>query len=425
MPVPESIEAAGEAAGEAPGEAPVPRTALVTLGRLPVALDVVRALRLAGWRVLVADPLPVHLCRLSRDLAGHRRVRAPARDPDGYLDDLLRIVERDRVSLVVPVSEETPHVARLQGRCAARVLCSEHGTVLELHDKLRFAALCERIGVAVPPSVRAHASDALCRAGDWVQKPRLSCSGTGVRFGLAGQQAALQPGTLVQRRIRGEALCTFAMAIEGRVVVQSGYRDLLASGSVSVRFEAVDLPPPVSELVRRIVAATAFTGMIAFDVLHDAQRGWMPIECNPRATSGIHLLEPAVLGAAFARLGAVPGGGADALDGQEPAAGSTQGAGLRRMGGLAALPAGTRRQAFWSALLDLQGGLFRARFDRGEWRDLIRVRDILWQARDPLPFLLMTPGSAPLLWRALRRGRSIAEVATRDVGWYEEPASPP
>ena len=383
------------------------RTALVTLGRLPVALEVVRALRLAGWRVLVADPLPVHLCRLSRDLAGHRRVRAPARDPDGFIEDLMRIVARDRVSLVVPVSEESVHVARLHGRCPVRVLCSDHDTVLGLHDKLSFARLCERIGVAVPATARAHAGDALCGQDDWVQKPRLSCSGTGVRFGRAGQPPSLTPGTIVQRRLRGEALCTFALAVHGRVLVQTGYRDLLASGSVSVRFEVVDLPAEVGELVARIVAATAFTGMIAFDVLHDERHGWMPIECNPRATSGIHLLASGGLAAALDAL---------QVDGPEATPVASNPAAE-----VAALPVGARRQAFWSALLDLQGDLLRGRFDATGWRDLLRVRDIVWQARDPLPFLLMTPGSIPLLWRAVRRRRSIAEVATLDIGWYGEP----
>jgi len=390
----------------------LPRTALVTLGRLPVALDVVRALRRAGYRVLVADPLPVHLCRLSRDAAGHRRVRAPASDPDGYLDDLAGIIERDGVSLVVPVSEETPHVARLHGRTAATVLCSAHDTVLALHDKLGFIELCRRIGVAVPDTARAHAGDALCDAGDWVQKPRLSCSGSGVRFGRAGQRAALQPGTVVQRHIRGEALCTFALACRGRTLCQLAYRDLLASGSVAVRFETVAVPGQVSRLVERIVAATAFTGMIAFDVLHDARAGWMPIECNPRATSGLHLLAPETAGAAFAQL----------IDG---VGGDGQGSGDAAPAPIEPLPAGTRRQAFWSALLALQGGLLRGSSGRGHWRALFEVPDIVWQARDPLPFLLMTPGSAPLLWRALRSGRPITEIAVRDVGWYHAQAPSP
>ncbi|MBL6430957.1 MAG: hypothetical protein HPM95_06045 [Alphaproteobacteria bacterium] len=34
------------------------------------------------------------------------RVRAPARDPDGYLDDLRKVIERERIDLVVPVSRK-------------------------------------------------------------------------------------------------------------------------------------------------------------------------------------------------------------------------------------------------------------------------------------------------------------------------------
>ena len=59
-------------------------TALVTLGRLPKALDIARALQASGWRVIVAEPYARHLTGASRAVSRSFRVTAPTLDPDEY-----------------------------------------------------------------------------------------------------------------------------------------------------------------------------------------------------------------------------------------------------------------------------------------------------------------------------------------------------
>jgi hypothetical protein len=44
------------------------KTVLITIGRFPKALDVARALKMAEFRVIVADPLRHHLCRAWRSV---------------------------------------------------------------------------------------------------------------------------------------------------------------------------------------------------------------------------------------------------------------------------------------------------------------------------------------------------------------------
>ena len=120
---------------------PAVKTALITLGRLPVALEIARALHADGWRVVVAEPLRWHLCRTSRAVARCRIVTAPDVDAERYLDDLLGVVATESVSLVVPVSEEAVFVAGLHGRLPGGVAlaCPPQALLLELHDKWRFA----------------------------------------------------------------------------------------------------------------------------------------------------------------------------------------------------------------------------------------------------------------------------------------------
>ena len=125
---------------QALGTANVARVALLTLGRFPKALSMARSLKSAGWRVIVADPFKWHLCRVSSAAAKSVQVRAPNDDADGFIDDLLEIIEMEHVSLVVPISEESHFVASLHSKVpsSVTVLGPSEAYYKALHHKLRF-----------------------------------------------------------------------------------------------------------------------------------------------------------------------------------------------------------------------------------------------------------------------------------------------
>ena len=91
-------------------------TVLLTLGRLPKALELARALHTSGCRVLVAEPFARHLTGASRAVARSFVVPAPATDREYYLQALTDIIRQEKVDIVLPVSEEILHVAGLHGR---------------------------------------------------------------------------------------------------------------------------------------------------------------------------------------------------------------------------------------------------------------------------------------------------------------------
>jgi hypothetical protein len=57
-----------------------PGTVLITIGRLPKALDFARAFHARGWRVVVAEPFRRHLTGASRQVARSMQVTSPVRD---------------------------------------------------------------------------------------------------------------------------------------------------------------------------------------------------------------------------------------------------------------------------------------------------------------------------------------------------------
>ena len=373
------------------------RTLLLTLGRLPVALELARAFHASGWRVVVAEPHAWHLCRLSKSVDKSIRVTAPVIDPEIYLDELVHVIDQEAVTLVLPVSEESLHAAALKSRVpdSVQVMCMDQTILLSLHDKYLFIQWALQLGLPVPDCDLASRADACAGllSEPHVIKPRLSCSGVGVRIREAGAALMAAEKTdrhVVQKRMAGPACSTFTIATHGKPLVSVCYKSLLESGSVSVCFEQISIPGSITSFISHAVQASNYTGMISFDFMQDDHDVWRAIECNPRATSGIHFLAADDIHTAL-------------MDGVPP---DPQ------------LPGG-RRQEFWSSLQQVEGALFKGRLERRGWANLFSTRDITWRWSDMKPFLLMSFVVAPHLYKAIKARRPLSEIFMTDVGWHD------
>jgi len=370
-------------------------TVLLTLGRLPKALEVARALQGAGCRVIVAEPFKRHLTGASRSVARSVTVTSPVADREAYLGEIAALVAAEDVSLVLPVSEEILHASLLHGRLPAgvRLAAMPHEVLLALHDKLSFAAVCRAAGVAVPETFALGDPRAveLARRTRTVVKPIFSCSGRGVRFLDAGR--ALPPAdepALVQEFCAGRLLSTFTLARAGAPRITVTYRGAVMQGTVAVCFERIDTPPAVDAWVGAVVRHTAFDGFISFDLVEDAQGVIRGIECNPRATSGIHFVDPGDLAAAL-------------LDPQAD--------------GRLRCKANRLMQQFYPCLTETQRTMFGDGPFRENLRCLLAARDVTWSARDPWPLVSQPWTSWPIIEMAMRRRCTFGEVAMLDLAW--------
>ncbi|MBU6379617.1 MAG: ATP-grasp domain-containing protein [Gammaproteobacteria bacterium] len=372
-------------------------TALLTLGRLPKALEVARALHAAGVRVLIAEPFERHLSGVSRAVADSFVVTAPALDRQAYLADLLRIVHEQAVDLVVPISEEIVHVAALHGRLPAgcRLWSMPQAEILAVHDKGRFIDTCRAAGVAAPET---HPSDtleaaALAASADYVLKPVSSCSGRGVRILRRSEPVPqVTERAIVQRFVAGELVSSFSIARQGEVLLTVLYRGAVLQGTVAVCFERIDIPPAVDAWIRRFVAHTGFDGFVSFDLMIDVAGVVHGLECNPRATSGIHFVDPEGLAAVM-------------LDPQRAAA-----PGLRPE---------RLAQQFYPCLTETQKSMFSARF-RHNLQCLRTAREVTWQRQDPWPFIGMPYTAWNIIALAARKRMTFGEVAMLDFAWEGE-----
>ncbi|MEL7296140.1 MAG: ATP-grasp domain-containing protein [Pseudomonadota bacterium] len=367
-------------------------TVLLTLGRLPPAVDISRSFARAGWRVLVAEPFRWHLARTSNAVAQSFIVPAPHNAPQAYGEALLDIIRRERVDLLLPVSEETMHVATLEAALPQH--CQWFGSdarlIHELHSKFGFTRLARSAGLAVPETLYASAPESaeLVMSGDTIVKPEYSCSGRRVqRISQGATLPTLAPGMLVQRAIDGDEYSAFAIAKNGEPLMIVVYRAVLRHGSVAVVFERLD-QTAVTDWLATLIRSIHFTGFIAIDAIVDDAGNAYAIECNPRATSGIHFVAEQSLAALIC--------GEASESTWRP---------QRRL------------QEFWSAWTHYLSVLGQPEQRRATWQAIRSARDVSWDRTDPWVFPLATFSTWPIIFRAIQRRATFAEVLALDIEW--------
>ena len=119
---------------------------LITGGRAPAALDLARKFDATGHTVFAADSAPWMVCGASRAVQDSFRLPEPKHHPYDFALELARIIERERIDVVVPTCEEVFYVGRFKTLLSerARVFCPDLDILRSLHSKWEFASLVER-----------------------------------------------------------------------------------------------------------------------------------------------------------------------------------------------------------------------------------------------------------------------------------------
>lgn len=371
---------------------------LITGARAPVAVDLARSFEAAGHRVHLADSVTGWAARLSRSVSATHALPPPRSNFAGFVVGLRDLVARLDPIAIIPSCEEVFYIAAAGLGC--RVLAPPLDALRTLHSKISFAEHARGLGLAAPETWRIECRadlDALAVAPEaLVLKPDFSRFATHTLIRpTRAQLAAIVPTPAqpwaAQRFVVGEELCLWSFARGGRLVASVVYRPSWRHGKAAAyAFEAVECSGALA-VARTIAAVGSLTGHLSFDLIVTAEGAVVPIECNPRAVSGLHLFD-AHSDLARAMLGE---GKAHAVDG------------LRYLG-----PA--------MALLGAPAALASGRL--GAWvRDIRRGKDAVGRPGDRRPAVGALVDAGRFAARALLSRRSPAGATTGDIEWNGEP----
>lgn len=375
---------------------------LILGARAPACLEWARAFRTAGWQVSAGDSLAWPVTRFSSAVHRYVRLPEPLASPAAWIDALARVVETLAIDLVLPTCEESFYLAHGRDRIPCRVIVPGFDLMHRVHHKGEFAAMIRGWAGEAPEthllqSIRDVEAFDAPRA--WVFKPAYSRFANRTLIQPHPKAlAALQPTPaqpwIAQRFIAGREHCSYSLLVDGRLTAHACYHPRYRVGRGSgIWFEPTD-PAPIRAFVERFGAETGYTGQVAFDYIESEDGCCHAIECNPRATSGVHLFDDQPEGLVAALLGA-------------------QGV---------LTPTTEPRQV---ALAMLLFASHKHGFERQFWRDFLRARDVVTRPGDRGPLAAQIPGLAEIIGRALTRRCGLLAAATADSEWNGQPMDRP
>jgi predicted ATP-grasp superfamily ATP-dependent carboligase len=393
------------------------KTILLTGARAPVTLDLARALHAQGHRVIAAESMAYPLSIHSNAFAKFYRIAAPNDSLEEFKKHLIHIIEREKVDLLIPTCEEAFHLSRIREELSVhtQVFVDQIDKLEELHSKFHFNALATPLNFQAPKSYRVTSVIEAQRAIDQLSGNKVVLKPEFSRFAAKTlildktealkilSDLSLNQGVawIVQQCLEGPEYCTYSVAIHGKLISHVTYdHEFTAGRGAGICFQAIN-HPAIESWVRAFVQKTQFHGQLAFDFIETSPGVVLPLECNPRATSGLHLVAHEA-GFVERLLSLVEENETTVI---RPEPGTT----------------GQLRLAM------LVYGLASINSPKRAWHWLkvfFTAREVVFSLRDPLPFLDQFVTFFALVYQAKRRKITALEVSTRDIEWNGKQVEP-
>ena len=125
---------------------------LLSNGRYPITLDLVRNLAWLGHEIYIAETERFHLCRLSNTVKKSYVVPSPRFKENEHILSVIDIIQREKIDLFIPAWEDIFVIAKNLKRFPSfcKVLCSEFDLLHKLHNKWLFMKLLEDLDMPIP-----------------------------------------------------------------------------------------------------------------------------------------------------------------------------------------------------------------------------------------------------------------------------------
>ncbi len=364
---------------------------LITGARAPAALHLARLLDGAGHVVVMADSLRRTVSAVSRACAAFVHLPAANGDAAAYGAAIREAIAAHQIDLVVPTCEEVFHLAALwaQREMQVPLYAPPREVLRRVHHKYEFVGMMQELGLAVPETVLlntpADVDRVQLRSRELVFKPVWSRFATRVLIKPRRVDIAPTPAApwVAQDFVAGEEICVYAFAHAGRLAGWAAYRPVhRAGGGAGIGFMPDD-DPAIGPFVEQFVAKTQWTGQVSFDLMRRAGGDLVALECNPRATSGVHFFrDPAAFGAAFDGTGLVS----------------------PDVTGLQAVKAALWFYGPWQHPLRV-------------WSDLVGAQDVIAWPDDPRPSRRQIAATWEVARVAWRQRVGLAAASTHDIEW--------
>ncbi|MDY6945278.1 MAG: ATP-grasp domain-containing protein [Pseudomonadota bacterium] len=259
------------------------------------ALAATRSLGARGHTVIIAAERQPALAAVSRHASAVEPCPSPAEDPQGFVAAIMQIVARQRVDVLLPMTEITTlllteHQHLLPEHC--RLPFPPTQCVAHASNKAHVLQAAHQLGVPIPathivqssqealslaatldfPAVIKPARSRVRTASGWVSTAVGYATNREIYQQKIGNLRAEEYPLLIQERIQGPGVGVFACFDNGKPIAWFAHRRIREkppSGGVSVLRESAPLDPAAVEHARKLLTHLGWHGVAMVEFKRD------------------------------------------------------------------------------------------------------------------------------------------------------------
>ena len=214
---------------------------------------------------------------------------------------MIHIIKNHQITYVIPTFEEIFCISKYLDRFpkSCRIFASSYDILDSLHNKWLFIKKLNAYGFQTVQSylIKQEQDFGLIPFNfPIILKPAYSRAAQQIIH--ISSKEELSPLTcdrnnpwVAQEWLKGEKFCSYSIAHQGKITAHTIYPvELTIDGHSCLNFKALN-HPIITNWVTEFIKKERFTGQIAFDFIELPNQRIYAIECNPRATSGLHLFQ--------------------------------------------------------------------------------------------------------------------------------------
>lgn len=268
---------------------------LITSLRAPNTLDWAKLFQSENHQIIGCDSFRLPIGRFTKNIH-YFRLPEIKKDFEKYSQEIKKLIAK--VDFVIPTCEDIFWLAqiKLSQEEQEKIFMPPKEILFQLHHKYRFFELLpESDNIAFPQTKLIQKyDDIIFNEKRTILKPVFSRFGQTVIRNVNPENCqklaiSTQKTWVQQEYIKGESLCNFFMAQNGHLIAHSAYRPKWLINNAAASFFEPIIDERMENFAQKFCQSLHFTGQAAFDFIDDGKTLWV-LECNPRSTSGVHLL---------------------------------------------------------------------------------------------------------------------------------------
>jgi len=265
---------------------------LITCARAPVSIEWIRIFKKVGAKIILVDSLKYPIASFSKEIT-YIKIPSPKFEFQKYKNEMKKLISQ--VDLVIPNCEDIFYLAKIRDElnCESTFFMPKTDLLFTLHNKYEFFKYINSC-VKSPKTELIYNKKDIKISKDSILKPIYSRFGNKVirnvtQKSIKNIECSKTYPWVQQQKIEGKPICNYAILDNKKVIAHIAYiPKYLLNDSAASYFQPY-YDSRLENFIETFAKETNYRGQVAFDFIDDGKDLYI-LECNPRATSGLHII---------------------------------------------------------------------------------------------------------------------------------------